>query len=139
MCNMTSYSCQFSGYRSFSFGAIEDGPTYHICLKSHRNSWQVGITANMKTHAQAASSVVGGISSAVVSTAVSVVGSGMYLGTSAAGTLAPLGLVGQGLGAVVGSVVGAAGGLLISVPSAYNSVRSGFGSAVSAYAEHEAE
>ena len=93
----------------------------------------------MKTYVQAARSVVGGISSAVVSTAVSVVGGGIYLGTSAAGTLAPLGLVGQGVGAVVGSVVGAAAGLLISVPSAYNSVRSGFGSAASAYAEHEAE
>jgi hypothetical protein len=136
---MTSCSCQFSGHRSFSFGAIEDGPTYHICLKSHRNSWQDEITDDIKTHAQATVSVAIGIANAAVSTAGNILKSGISAGASAAGTLAPSGLIGQGVGAVVGSFFGAAAGLLISLPSAYTSVRSGFGSAASAYAKHDAE
>jgi hypothetical protein len=136
---MTSCSCQFSGYRSFSFGAIEDGLTYHICLKSHRNSWQDEIKDGIKTHAQATASVAKGFAVAAASTAVNAIKGSISLGASAAGTLAPSGLIGQGVGAVVGSFFGAAAGLLISLPSAYTSVRSGFGSAASVYAEHDAE
>ena len=103
------------------------------------NPLQVGIVANTKTFAQAAASVVGGIGSAVISTAGSVVRCGLGGGAVAAGNMAPAGVLGMVGGFAVGSVVGAATGLLTNVPSAYRSVRGGFGSAASAYAEHEAE
>ena len=108
-------------------------------MKSHRNSWQDEITDDIKTHAQATASVAEGIAVAAASTAGNVVKSGVYGGVSGVRAFAHLGLIGQGVGAVVGSFFGAAAGLLISLPSAYTSVRSGFGSAASAYAEHDAE
>ena len=100
---------------------------------------QVGLVANTKTFASAAASVAGGIGSAVLSTAGCVVRCGMGGGAAAAGQMAPAGVLGMVGGFAVGSVVGAATGLLTNVPSAYRSVRGGFGLAAGAYAEHEAE
>ena len=95
--------------------------------------------ANTRTFAQAAASIVGGIGSAVVSTAGSVMRCGFGGGAVAAGNMAPAGVLGMVGGFAVGSVVGAATGLLTNAPNAYRSVRGGFGSAASVYAEHEAE
>ena len=61
------------------------------------------------------------------------------MGASAAASMTPSGILGVVGGAVVGTIFGAATGLLGNVPSAYRRVRDGFGSAASTYAEHEAE
>jgi gas vesicle protein len=50
-----------------------------------------------------------------------------------------MGLLGVIGGAVVGSVVAAAAGLLLNAPNAYCKVRDGFCSAANAYTEQEAE
>lgn len=100
---------------------------------------QVGIVANTKTLAQAAASVAGGIGSAVVSTAGSVARIGVGMGVSTAGSLAPMGVLGVLGGAVVGTVVGAATGLLLNAPNAFYAVRDGFCSAANVYTAHEAE
>ena len=104
-----------------------------------RHTLQVGIVANTKTFAQAAVSVAGGIGSAVVSTAGSVVRFGVGMGLSTAETFAPMGVFGALGAGVIGTVVGAATGLVINAPVAFNSVRGGFGSAANIYAQHDAE